>query len=66
MLGDYVVHEAELVQDAKVTFGGVVIYVEDGGGWVAGLRDIEDLDVSVFHEVRSKGDREVQLLSVIC
>ena len=45
---------------------GVVVYVDYDGGGLVCLRDFQDLDVSVFYEIRSKGNGKVVAGSVIC
>ena len=44
------------VENALLTFQGVIIYVDDGHGGMTWLADVEKLYIPIFNQVGSQGD----------
>ncbi len=50
------VYVADLDHDGVSSGWGIIVDVNDGGGGLARLEYIQDLDVRVFYEVCAEGD----------
>ena len=59
LVGEGIMGVSESVENTKFSSWGVVVNVDDGSGGVVCLGDFENLNVSVFYQVRPEGDGEV-------